>query len=92
MASEHCRWTSDFLSYWPGLDSRISTIAENQKKRKTNDVTDNLNEEDVNVHIHTIIIQKKSKYLNFKIRTSDFSSRPVDFSVTGPDGPVATNS
>ena len=31
-------------------------------------------------------------YLNLKIRTSDFSSGPVDFSVTGPDGPVATNS
>ena len=28
MASEHCRRTSDFLSYWPGLDSGISKIAE----------------------------------------------------------------
>ena len=28
MASEHCRWTSDFLSYWPGLASGISKIAE----------------------------------------------------------------
>ena len=45
-------------------------------------MTDNLNEEDVNVHIHTITLQKKnknSKYLNLKIWTSDFS-------VTGPDG------
>ena len=53
MASEHCQQTSDFLSYWPGLASGISTIAEKLKKRKTNDVTDNLNEEDVNIHIHT---------------------------------------
>ena len=28
MASEHCRQTSDFLSYWPGLASGISKIAE----------------------------------------------------------------
>ena len=28
MASEHCRRTSDFLSYWPGLASGISKIAE----------------------------------------------------------------
>ena len=35
MASEHCRWTSDFLSYWPRLPSGISTIAKNFKKRKT---------------------------------------------------------
>ena len=28
MASEHCWQTSDFLSYWPGLASSISTIAE----------------------------------------------------------------
>ena len=27
--------TSDFLSYWPGLPSGISTIAKNFKKRKT---------------------------------------------------------
>ena len=32
------------------------------------------------------------KYLNLKIWTSDFSSGPVNFSVTGPDGPVTTNS
>ena len=32
------------------------------------------------------------KYLNLKIRTSDFSSGPVNFFVTGPDQPVATNS
>ena len=32
MASEHCWRTSDFLSYWPGLDSGISTIAEKYKK------------------------------------------------------------
>ena len=55
-------------------------------------MTENLNEEDINVHIHSITLQKKSKYLNLKIWTSDFSSGPVDFSVTGPDGPVATNS
>ena len=29
MASEHCQRTSDFLSYWPGLTSGISTIVEN---------------------------------------------------------------
>ena len=28
MASEHCRRTSDFLSYWPGLASGILKIAE----------------------------------------------------------------
>ena len=28
MASEHCQWTSDFLSYWPRLASSISTVAE----------------------------------------------------------------
>ena len=28
MASEHCRRTSDFLSYWPGLPSGISKIRE----------------------------------------------------------------
>ena len=27
IASEHCRWTSDFLSYWPRLASGISKIA-----------------------------------------------------------------
>ena len=46
-------------------------------------------------YIHTITLQTKNKnrkYLNWKIWTSDFSSGPVDFSVTGPDGPVATNS
>ena len=36
--------------------------------------------------------RKNNKYLNLKIQTSDFSSRPVDFSVTSPDEPVATNS
>ena len=30
------------------------------------------------------------KYLNLKIRTSDFSSGPVNSFVTGPVGPVAT--
>ena len=30
MASEHCRRTSDFLSYWPGLASGISTITEKE--------------------------------------------------------------
>ena len=58
-------------------------------------MTENLNEENVNVHIYTITLQKKnknSKYLNLKIRTSDFLSGPVDFSVTGPGGPEATNS
>ena len=34
MASEHWRWTSDFLSYWPGLPSGISTIVKNFKKNK----------------------------------------------------------
>ena len=58
-------------------------------------MTENLNEEDVNVHIQTNTLEKKnktSKYLNLKFWTSDFSSGPVDFSVTGPDGPVSTNS
>ena len=32
MASEHCWRTSDSLSYWPGLASGISTVAENFKK------------------------------------------------------------
>ena len=34
MASEHCRRTSDFLSYWPGLASGISKITEKLKKKK----------------------------------------------------------
>ena len=34
MASDHCRRTSDFLSYWPGLASGISKIAEKFKKKK----------------------------------------------------------
>ena len=35
---------------------------------------------------------KNWKYLNLKIQTSDFSSGPVGFLVTGPNGPVARNS
>ena len=35
MASEHCRRTSDFLSYWPRLPSGTSTIAKNFEERKT---------------------------------------------------------
>ena len=53
MASEHCQRTSDFLSYWPGL-----AFQQLWKIEKTNDVTENLNEEDVDVHIHTIILHK----------------------------------
>ena len=34
MASELCRRTSDFLSYWPGLACGISKIVEKFKKKK----------------------------------------------------------
>ena len=64
MASEHCQRTSDFLSFLPVLASGISTIAENLKIRKTNDVTEHLNEEDVDVYIHTITLQKIIKMEN----------------------------
>ena len=36
MASEHCRWTSDFLSYWPGLTSGIQQLWKSKKKGKLN--------------------------------------------------------
>ena len=62
MASGHCWRTSDSLSYWPGLASGISTVAENLKKN--NDVTENLNEEDVDVRIHPIILQQRIKIEN----------------------------
>ena len=42
----------------------ISTIAENLKIRKTNNVTEHLNEEDVDVYIHTITLQKIIKIEN----------------------------
>ena len=42
--------------------------------------------------VETETNNKNNNYLNLKIQTGDFSSGPVDFSVTGPDGPVATNS
>ena len=40
----------------------------------------------------TKFTDKCGQILKLKIWTSDFSSGPVDFSVPGPDGPVAINS
>ena len=39
-------------------------LRKTKKKRKTNDVTENLNEEDVNDHIQTNTLQKKIKLVN----------------------------
>ena len=92
MASEHCWQTSNFLSYWPGLARGISTIAGSF-------LTKNWKFEWGRcwcAHILTFNIFMLSHYRQIikivRIWTGDFSSGPVDFSVTGPDGPVATNS